>query len=497
MGVIKRQGIKTMLVSYIGVLIGMFNLLWLYPKYLDKSEIGLIYGLVDAAGLCLPFVLLGITAVSVRYFSYFDNSAKRHHGFLSLLTAVPLVAFLLLLPVFYWQSPHLAALFAGRSPLFANYLGYLPLLCFFLVFFNLFESYSRSFHRIVVSGLLREFFLRIGTTAVVLLYAVHWVSLNGFVISYISLYGFALLLLLLYIAQQKQLLYSFPDRSVFNKQMRREILLFSLFIFIGNLGGTIVYKIDSIMINALIGEADNGVFKIASFIGLVVEMPRRALTQIAGSVVAGYFKNNQMAQIEDLYKRVATNQFIAGIWLLMCIWVNVNNIFAIMPNGHLYTAGIYVILFTGIAKVFDMLTSINEEIISFSPYYRFTPLAMLFLVAITIVTNLTLIPIWGITGVAIANTLSILAYNMLKFGLIYLKMGIHPFSIATLKIALIAAVVMVLNYYLPTLNYPLADAILRSAMITLFFGGTVLVWQVSPDLNNAVRQAIVGVRRFF
>lgn len=490
MGVIKRQSIKTMLVSYMGVLIGMFNLLWLYPKYLDKAEIGLIYGLVDAAGLCLPLVLLGIPAVSVRYFPYFDNREKRHYGFLSLLILVPLLAFLLLLPLFYAQSDRLAALFSGKSPLFAGYLSYLPLLCFFLVFFNLFEAYSRSFHRIVAANLLREFFLRIGTSVVVAIYALQWVGLDGFMALYVALYGIALVLLIMYVVQQKQMLLGPIDPKVFNKPMRREILLFALFIFAGNLGGTIVYKIDSIMINALIGESDNGVFKIASFIGLVVEMPRRAVTQIAGSVVAGYFKNNETNRIEDLYKRVSTNQFAAGMLFLICIWANVGNIFALMPNGNLYVSGSNIILFVGMAKVFDMVTSINEEIMAYSPYYRYAPLALFFLVGLTIVTNLTLIPIWGITGVAIANALCILLYNILKFLLIYFKMGIQPFSKSTLKIMVISAIVLTINYFMPFMYSVFVDVVLRTILMGGLFTVATLVWRVSPDLNNIINDKI-------
>ena len=42
MGIIIRQGIQTSIISYAGVAIGAFNVLWLFPKFLGAGEIGLI-----------------------------------------------------------------------------------------------------------------------------------------------------------------------------------------------------------------------------------------------------------------------------------------------------------------------------------------------------------------------------------------------------------------------------------------------------------------------
>ena len=48
MGIIRNQSIKSTIILYIGVLVGVFNLLWLFPKFLSPAEIGLTGVLVDA-----------------------------------------------------------------------------------------------------------------------------------------------------------------------------------------------------------------------------------------------------------------------------------------------------------------------------------------------------------------------------------------------------------------------------------------------------------------
>jgi hypothetical protein len=41
MGIIVRQGFKSSIVSYIGVVIGIFNILILYNQYLTQEQLGL------------------------------------------------------------------------------------------------------------------------------------------------------------------------------------------------------------------------------------------------------------------------------------------------------------------------------------------------------------------------------------------------------------------------------------------------------------------------
>ena len=82
MGIVQRQGIKGAIAAYVGVVIGAFNLLWLYPYCLSSAEIGLLGVLMDVSVIFMPFVLLGSPAIGIRYFPHFKNDAAKHQGFL-------------------------------------------------------------------------------------------------------------------------------------------------------------------------------------------------------------------------------------------------------------------------------------------------------------------------------------------------------------------------------------------------------------------------------
>lgn len=484
MGIVKRQGIKATIVGYIGVLLGAFNLLFLYPACLSPSEIGLINLLVDTATLFLPFLVLGGTAIAVRYFPYYKDPAHGHHGFLTLLLGIPSLLLFVFALLFFGGSEWLSAQFSGKSPLFYRYFGLVLPLTVFLTYHTILEAYCRSLQRIVVNNLLREVFLRVASAILALLYFWHWLNTDLFVAWYVAMYAIILLLLTLYVWQQGQLHLVRINPGRITTKARREMLVYGVFILLGTLGGTVVYKIDTLMIGKYLGEADSGIYRVAYFIGLVVEMPRRALSQIAAPLVADAMRHEDIPHIADLYKRVGINQFIVGLLLFVGIWCNADNLFALMPNGGLFAGGKWVIFWVGITKVTDMVTSINEEIIGFSPYYRYTMLFMLVLIGVSIGLNWWLILSMGITGAAMAAAICLIAYNFFKCLLIYVKYDIHPFGMGSFKTLFVGIVSGIIGMTMPILPNTLADIIVRSLLIGVTF--VLLIWKLraSPDLNE-------------
>jgi len=73
MGVIKRQGFKFSIVSFIGVAIGVCSTLFIYPNALEM--VGLFRFLFDASVLGTILVLLGSPTSAVRFFPKYRDEA--------------------------------------------------------------------------------------------------------------------------------------------------------------------------------------------------------------------------------------------------------------------------------------------------------------------------------------------------------------------------------------------------------------------------------------
>ena len=493
MGVIKRQGIKGTLVVYLGVLIGMFNTLWLFPYCLSPKEIGLIGVLRDCAALFTPFVLLGMPAVGIRFFPHFKNDEKQHNGILFFLIGVPLVAFVLFCGAFVLGADHIKAFFSKKSPLFNNYLWWVLPLTFATVYWTIAETYARSLHRIVVPNFMQDVVLRLCILAAVVLYFFKTLSLDGLVAAYAIAFVFCMLLSFAYIKWLGKL-YLKPDFGKFSKPMLKNMSNFAFFVMLTGFGTAMVQKIDTLMIARYIDLDSSGIYRTAFFIGMVIEMPRRVISQIASPIIAEYFKTNEIGRLETLYKQVSINQFLVGCLLLIGIWVNVDGIFMLMPKGEIFSAGKYVVLFIGLGKLIDMLTSTNSEIIAYSKHYRYNIPIMLFLAIAVVVSNLLLIPRFGIEGAAMASALSLLLWNLIKGIFVYIKLGIHPFQKSTLWLVGIALLSLGFNELIPSLSPFWLDIMLRSALVGGLF--LLLCWlmEVSKDLNQLTKQLLNFVK---
>ncbi len=487
MGVIQRQGIKGAIATYLGVLIGTFNFIWLYPKFLPEELIGLIKVLESAAKIFLPFVALGITSLCIRFFPYFKDKEKEHNGFLFFVLLVPSIGFLSFLGFYALLADVIKDLYAEKSPLFADYIYLIIPLCFFFVFTAALDAFSRALQRIVVPNLIREFILRLAFTFLVLLFAAQILTAVQFVHFYVFAFGIVTLLLVVYIRWLGDFFLR-PNFQKFTPELSKEMRIYALFSLLSGAGGMLVTNIDSLMVTKFRGLGENGVYSIAVFLGTVIEIPRRAVSQISGTIVADDFIHQRLAKIHDLYKRISINQFIIGALLLVGIWVNIDNLFDFIPNGEVYRAGKYVVLLIGLAKVFDMLTSNNSDIIAYSEYYRFNLVLIGLLVILTYLTNLYFIPNYGITGAAFATASTVLLYNIGKCVFVYWKFRMQPFTLGTLKVIAISGVTLLMNQWIPYMEHFLVDMIIRSLLIGGVFCGMAVIWQVSEDVNRVLKQ---------
>lgn len=66
MGVIIRQSIATTIISYVGLIIGYLNLLYLYPLFLSPDQVGLLRIIQDAAILMAQFAQFGLAQSVIR-----------------------------------------------------------------------------------------------------------------------------------------------------------------------------------------------------------------------------------------------------------------------------------------------------------------------------------------------------------------------------------------------------------------------------------------------
>ncbi|NJL15676.1 MAG: hypothetical protein HC913_23515 [Microscillaceae bacterium] len=260
------------------------------------------------------------------------------------------------------------------------------------------------------------------------------------------------------------------------------MVVYGSFIVLGGMSNLVISKIDLLMIPAWLSAADLGVYTLSFFIGTIIEVPRKAIGQISTPLIAQAWASNDLGQLSKMYKSSARNQFVIGLFIFLLIWLNVREIFALIPNGERFIAGQYVILFIGLTRLIDMLTGLNQEILLQSSAYRFNFWMLLVLALLNILFNAWLIPALGISGAALGTLLAYLLYNLAKGWFLYRQFGLQPFTWPIIPTAGLGGLVYGVGLFFPMTGWAALDIFLRSSLIALLFGAGVWVWQLSPEL---------------
>jgi O-antigen/teichoic acid export membrane protein len=248
-------------------------------------------------------------------------------------------------------------------------------------------------------------------------------------------------------------------------------------------------------VSAMLGLAANAIYTTAFYVATVIEIPKRALSQITMPLISKAFEQNQIKEVANLYRKTSINQLIIGSLLLIGVWINLDNIFDLMPKGENYVLGKWVVIIVGAGKLMDMLFGPSSEIIVLSKYYRFNIVLIIILAAIVIFSNNILIPRYGIEGAAWGSAFALVTFNVIKFIFIYTKFGIQPFEWATLKVLMIGVITLLINTVVFKIDNTLIDIAFRSIIITVLFSSLILWTRASADANGIFRNLISRIRK--
>ena len=489
MGIVIRQSIYSSIISYAGVVIGYINLLYLYPKFLSTDQIGLFRTIQDAAILFAPFAQVGLSQTIIRFYPQLARDKKSSHSFISFMSLMALAGFILFFLLFKVFESSLLAYFQDNAAEVIQYTNLVLWLTLILVMVAVMESFSRSLLKTVVPNLLREVMARLFLSVLVLLYFTKAITFDQFIIGSVISYLIWLLILMFYLWRQGELSIQINFKSLDQKRLP-ELIKYSLLSFAGMAGLILIGKIDSMMVSALLGFSANAVYTTAFYMATVIEIPKRALSQIAMPLISRAFERNDIKEVASLYRKTSINQLIIGSLLLIGVWINLDSMFALMPKGEVFSVGKWVVIIIGAGKLVDMLFGPSSEIIVLSKYFKFNIVLILILAVLIVVSNNLLIPRYGIEGAAWGAAFALITFNAIKYLFIYSKYKIQPFDSNTLKVLLIAFLVLAANYFSSRLDFVVLDILFRSTFTTLLFGALVLLTKVSPEANELFRKGI-------
>jgi O-antigen/teichoic acid export membrane protein len=492
MGVIKRQSIKYSIVNVLGLAVGMLSTLYVYPMVLKEN--GLVRMLYDTGMVLFSMMTLSANTVAIRFFPIFQDKNKQHNGFLPLLMLLTFCGCLFFGPlIFLFKHWFIRPDHPNAALLDAYFYLAIPLSCLYAFNFVLF-NYVTNFKRIVVPSILAEFSQKLIVPLVLICVWQKWLPL-GIALNLLVVHGFLVFLgLVFYIKWLGEWRWG-NFKSFLKPDLRNSILKYIAFGVFSGLGMMIAGRSDLLMVGAITTVEFAGIFAISAQLAAIIEIPIKGIYAASVSSVTRYLEDDNRKELGDLYQKVSINLLVSGLLLFFSIWISMDGLYKILPNGEMISAGKWVFFFIGLSRLVEMTTGINNYIIYYSKYYPWSIVFLVISAIFTVLLNLWLIPKIGMVGAAIATFSSITAYNIFSIFLVYRKYKLQPFTKNTIFAILLALVAYSLVYFIPYSGNVWFDMFVHSGMYATLFVVLVLLTKVAPDMSDLAMQTLRKLKK--
>ena len=501
MGIVARQSIKGTVATYMGVAVGVVTTFFIQTKALQPEQIGLIDILLQCSLLFGGLAQLGTSSSAMRYYPFFKDEEQRDHGFFGWTLLVALVGFTLFLLAFSVFRESIVGYFSKDSDMFGGYVHFVVPLALFMLYLAVFETNSNLLLRIVLPKFVREVGLRLATMVVYLLYFYQVIDFDGVIVGFCVFYGLATLINIVYLLSLKRVSFRI-ELGYITRQLRRDFLLYTLFMITAALAGNMIPMLGKFFVAGETGFRLAGVFTIATNIAALVEMPYRSLGAISRPHISEAMARHDTQAADTLCKNVALHQFIAGSFVFFAIWINIDLLFELLPNGELYRLGKWAVLLLSLSRLVYSTFMVTTTVLGYSKYYYYSLIFTILLAAMSIGLNSWLVPRWDINGGALANLSSYLVYFVLLLAFIRCRLGVLPLSKGLLRVAAVVLGLFAINWLWSSTLTPtivaalakplgmLADAALKTPLIMLLGLMAIYRLRISQSVNDLVDKAL-------
>jgi len=498
MGVIARQSFKASVSNYVGVILGFISTIFLFPLFFKPVELGAVRIFIELGATLSAFALMGTNYSINRFFPYFRTEDQKHHGFFFWTILFPIVGILMLSVLLFFFGNAFFTFINEDALKYQSLFHILLLLIITNVYMIITEAISANHGRIAFTNLSKEVIMRILIIFSGTMYYFKYVDFVTCIWMIVLSYLTSLTINIIFIRKLTKINLK-PDFNFLrnNKKLVREIMLFTLVLMFSSLSSLVIPKIDFFLVSSI--QKNLGfvaIYSIAFNLATFIEIPKRTILQISVPIISKHFKENNIKEIEIMHKKNGSIQLITSSLLFVLIWMNLDNLFELMPQGDYYKQGKWVVFVLGMAKILDSVNCLYSPIVSNSKLYKWVPIIIFFNSIVAIWSSFYFITKYGYLGGAFSNMTAILLLNSFCLILIQKYLKINPFEAKQLKIVLLFALFLSITFIGNWFPNPIVDGIIRTSILGLSYIYLIYRFNFSEDFNQLIINKI-NPRNFF
>jgi O-antigen/teichoic acid export membrane protein len=475
---IKKQGIQNAIITYAGVAIGFVSLMFIQPSLLKPEELGLTRILLAASSLIATFLPLGISGVTTKFFPYFRNEEKRHYGYFGFMLLFPLVGTLICASVIYLFKHAIINQYIEQSFLFTEYFDLLLPFAIGMGLNITLNAYCASLFKTRIISFFEGIFTRVMFILLIIIYYIKWISLAQFMSLFVTVSLLQATFMMVYIYRIDK-----PSLKIDLDHLKKiglsNLFKYGLLLTVSTVSSLSLKHLDTVLIGKYMGLEYVGVFAVAAYMALVIEIPLTSLERIAHAKIAQAWANKDENSIKKIYYQSVKYLLLIGGLLLIGIVINMNDLLSFLPE--VYHKGATVGIIACVGGFLNIATGVNTSIIFTSEKYIYGTYLLFFLLIMAFVLNIIFIPSWGIEGAAFATALSSVLYNVLKYFIIWKNFKMQPYDWTSLKIVGVIIFVFAIAYFLPAFQHSVI-----SLVVTIVYIGLTYFLKLVPEFHKYI-----------
>lgn len=486
MSQIRKQSIISTVFVYSGFLIGFVNT-YLFTRQgspFTTSQYGLTNSIFIAVGnLMFVFANFGMISTVYKFYPYYnDNLPKKKNDLLTWALVVSVIGFFLVILAGIFFKDLVIRKFGANSPEFVQYYFWVFPFGFSLLLFSILEVFAWNIRKSIFTTFLREVAFRGLTTILIFLLSFKLInSFDTFIKLYSFTYGLVAATLLIYLIWKNELHFTFTISRVTRKFYKKIVSLASL-IYFGGAILMIAQFIDTLVIMSVLGTSAAGIFALGSVVAGLVQAPQRGAVAASIPILSKAWKDKDYDKINLIYQRSGINLLIASLGIFLVVWLNYQDAVKTFGLKPAYLQSQWIFFFLGMARIIDLGTGVNAQIIGTSVFWRFELLSGIILFLLITPLSYLLVKQFGIIGAGYSNVISFTIYNMIRIIFLQKKFNMHPFSRKTIYSIIIAVFCFALCYYTFSNFHGFFGIILKGSVFTALYAGAIIYFDLSPDV---------------
>lgn len=456
-----------------------FLVTFLLTRFLGPEQYGLYNIALSAAGLAAGLALVGLDSALMRYVALYASrrDEARVWGSLQIAVGISMVLSALMSAVLFGLA-HVIAVEIFHNAALAPVL---QLISVAVPFFNLSDvlaGATRGFKHMEHMVIAQNFAQPATRVVLIVAFSLAGLTLMEAVISYALADMVASLILFYFLNKQFSL-----NRPLGAAQREtREILSYSVPMWLSEMITTFRGSIQTIMLGSLNSVFSVGIFSVANQLNLFADLVQTSVTTAVRPIIVEVHDRHNREQLGQLYQTVSKWLFAFNfpVFLIVVLFpVQILSIF-----GKSFTEGATALILLSWASVVDAGTGMCGAVLDMTGYTKLKLANAIIRLAVVLVLSLVLIPTWGIVGAAMAALAGETVVNALRLVEVFILFRLVPYSISFFKPVLAGIVALLVTLmagqWLPLMAENV-QVIVRIALLVSVYVGGLLLFGLDPE----------------